>query len=278
MNKLKRFLTVASLLIPIAMPTIPSVGAVSSFEEAWETRDSTLEVTETEALANSDEILEEIAATLQEDNDSMLAGSAYTTFEIYTGAETSLADMDIEFLYDDNQLLNSAIGRFKDSDGETTSMTQSLVFSKAYDPNTMYIQNSEEGPWEAQEVPDPDDFSMDPDYFALVTGVEAILAGAVSGDYDVDIYETDESYILHTTDPNVSITDIFGEQYSISFEGITEDDLDKQVLLAIDKETNYINAIFLDMTGILSMHVQTILEDHNEFDEDHFTSFLNDLE
>lgn len=232
---------------------------------------------EGELIAEPTELLQNLSDEFMDNNRSFESGNLYTTMLFSSSGQESSVLMDVDLMYDNNQMLNDIVAIFEAGSAEGYS-SEAIAYSKNFDPNTVFYRMPETEEWTEEFFPDSDEFTVNPDYFGLAAGVEMVIDGALNNEFEFDFVETDTEYLLYSFDENLSVSDAFGVEYSLEFEGITEADLEKEVIIAIDKESYFINNIYFNLTGIVNVEIQTTVDFHNEYLADEFISFVEELQ
>lgn len=277
MRKFLKYIITSGLLLSSISLTGVEVSAVESIDEANGVRDSLYETigSQTE-IGNSEEIIDTLASSFDEKNKDFKSGKSFTFMLFQAGPEESSVLADAEVNYDDQQALNDIIALFESNSG-TGSTSQEVAYSKNYDPYLIYTTESEDSDWIEQEFPNPDEFTMNPDYFGLVGGVSSIFENAQNKDFDYAIYETDSTYLFYSEDTNLSVMDAFGAEYSLELDNVTEEDLSKEVIISLDKDSLFLNSVYFNMEGVVNVEIHTVVDNHGEYDVDHFETFIENL-
>ncbi len=210
-----------------------------------------------------------------------LAHQDFTSVASYTDANVTI---DANGTQDESTLQHTGIYQM-DPDGNPIAMyslTESSAnnednFGEAIittkEPKMFYYRNQADAEFEFQELAGGQTGEINPHYPRLITGMFEIQDS-------LKVTENETHYILTLEDPEAEVIASFQEQYSMSFEIPEGAELAQDVIFLINKETNYLDGLYLDFTystegqDLLNMNIQTVMSQWNAVENEDIDSKL----
>lgn len=229
----------------------------------------------TENAQDSSITIDELFQSIEAAHQDFQAVSTLTKCDIILnqdgGEITSHLDHTGHVMYDDSKDVLAMYSLTESSADNEDNFGEAIVTTD--DPNNFHFRNGKEEDFQTQELVDGTYATINPDYVKL-------LEAMISVKDDLKVSENEDQYLLTMANPEGPFLEAFQEQYSIDFTVPEGAELVQDAVIAINKDTHFIDSISLDFTyqmdgqDLIAMHIQTVANQWNDVTDEQINSHL----
>ncbi|MCR8967586.1 hypothetical protein [Streptococcus zalophi] len=258
-KKYKLFSVVALFAMTFLLVACQSKSSEQTTEKPTEQTSEQTTVDKDESTAGS---VKEVLAKLQDAKDDLK--SVLVSHQITTTIDDNdlLLGINGEFIFENQKTVKADVTL--DTLSDEITKTEQYVYD-ASESNPLYSEITEDGDTKTSYSSNNIDSVVMPNYFVIADQI-------VSLEKDFQLIENQSTYELTLKNQDISLSNQFKEQHHIKLNGITEKDLEKDLFIVIDKETNFIQDFNLLMTydgdkGVQEFDINISYSDWNTIDE-----------
>lgn len=135
-----------------------------------------------------------------------------------------------------------------------------------------YHRTSKTGGWTKEVRYDSTGYTVNPDYFKLLEGLYRM-------EDDLNIKESDTEYVLSLKSQNIDLISLFGDEFELKLNGVTQAEMDKVLEVRIDKKTHFLKEFRLELSysgdkGSLAIKTKTSYSNWNQIKESDISSLI----